>query len=196
MKTWIKRTLVGVAALVVVAVVAVFGLAMLGDRKLERRIEIAAVGVPLVADAASIERGDYLFRSRGCGDCHGTDGSGARRGRGRQEHAGPRPQPHRRSGQRGPRLQAGRLGARHPPRRQAGRPAGADHAERGLQPLHRRRPGGGRRLHPPAAAEGRAKARRSACRCRCGPSTAPACSRTRPRRSTIACRRRSRSPKA
>ena len=77
MKTWIKRTLVGVAALVVAAVVAVFGLAMLGDRKLERQVDVAVVAVPLVADAASVERGSYLFRSRGCGDCHGRDGSGA-----------------------------------------------------------------------------------------------------------------------
>jgi len=76
MKTWIKRTLLGVAALVVVAVVAVFALATLGDRKLERQVEVAVVAVPLAGDAASVERGGYLFRSRGCGDCHGRDGSG------------------------------------------------------------------------------------------------------------------------
>ena len=76
MKTWIKRTLIGVATLVVVAVVAVFGLATLGDRKLERQVDVAVVAVPLVGDAASVERGSYLYRSRGCGDCHGMDGSG------------------------------------------------------------------------------------------------------------------------
>ncbi len=76
MKTWIKRTLLGVAALVVVAVGAVFALATLGDRKLERQIDVAVDAVPLVSDAASIERGGYLFRSRGCGDCHSRDGSG------------------------------------------------------------------------------------------------------------------------
>ncbi|MCE9661450.1 MAG: cytochrome c [Burkholderiales bacterium] len=76
MKTWIKRTLVGVVSLIGVAVVAVFVLATLGDRKLARRVEVAVAGVPFAADAASIERGHYLFRSRGCGDCHGLDGSG------------------------------------------------------------------------------------------------------------------------
>ena len=76
MKTWIRRTLIGVAALVVVVVVAVAALVALGDRKLERRIDIAAAGVPLVADAASVERGGYLYRSRGCADCHGADGAG------------------------------------------------------------------------------------------------------------------------
>ncbi|MEO5880840.1 MAG: cytochrome c [Caldimonas sp.] len=76
MKVWIRRTLVGVTALVVVAVAGVFALATLGDRKLERRIDVAVAGVPLVGDAASVERGGYLFRSSGCGDCHGPDGTG------------------------------------------------------------------------------------------------------------------------
>jgi mono/diheme cytochrome c family protein len=76
MKTWIRRTLIGVAALVVVAAGAVFGLAALGDRKLERRVDVAVAAVPFVSDAASVERGGYLFRSRGCSDCHGLDGTG------------------------------------------------------------------------------------------------------------------------
>mgnify|MGYP003693692901 CR=1 FL=1 len=155
MKTWIKRTLLGVAALVVVAVGAVFALATLGDRKLERqsrrRRRRRAAGqrrgqhrarrlpVPL----ARLRRLPQPRRQR------------QGRGRGRQEHADPRPQPHHRAGRRDRRLQAGRLGALHPPRRQAERPAGAHHAERGIQPLHRCRPRGGRLLHPPAAAEGR-----------------------------------------
>ena len=51
-------------------------MATLGDRKLERRVDIALAAVPLVDDAASVERGGYLYRSRGCGDCHGLDGAG------------------------------------------------------------------------------------------------------------------------
>jgi len=76
MKTWIKRTLIGVASLVVVAAGAVFTLARLGDRKLERRVDVTVAAVPFASDAAAIERGNYLFRSRGCGDCHGADGTG------------------------------------------------------------------------------------------------------------------------
>ena len=155
MKTWIKRTLIGVAALVVVAVVAVFGLATLGDRKLERQVDVAVVAVPLVGDAASVERGGYLFRSRGCGDCHGMDGSGGVVVEDGESMLIRAPNLTGGPGSVDPRLQAGRLGARHPPRRQAERPAGTHHAERGIQPLHRCRPRGGRRLHPPAAAEGR-----------------------------------------
>ena len=77
MKTWIKRTLIGIAGLAVVAVGAAFTLATLGDRKLERKIDVAISAVPLATEAASIARGDYLYRSRGCGDCHGKDGAGA-----------------------------------------------------------------------------------------------------------------------
>jgi cytochrome c len=51
-------------------------MAMLGDRKLERKIDVARRRVALVGDAASVERGGYLYRSRGCGDCHGLDGAG------------------------------------------------------------------------------------------------------------------------
>lgn len=76
MKIGLKRTLVGVASFVVVAAAAVFGLAAMGDRKLARRIDVAVVAVPLAGDAASVERGNYLFRSRGCGECHGADGAG------------------------------------------------------------------------------------------------------------------------
>jgi mono/diheme cytochrome c family protein len=76
MKTWIRRTLIGVASTVVVAAAAVFALAAFGDRKLERHVEIAAVEVPFATDAASVERGGYLFRSRGCADCHGAEGTG------------------------------------------------------------------------------------------------------------------------
>jgi mono/diheme cytochrome c family protein len=76
MKTWIRRTLIGVAALVVVAICAVFTLATLGERKLQRRVDVAVAAVALANDAASVERGGYLYRSRGCGDCHGADGTG------------------------------------------------------------------------------------------------------------------------
>ena len=152
MKTWIKRTLIGTVALVGVAAVAVFAMAMLGDRKLERKIEVDVAAVPLVGDPASVERGGYLYRSRGCGDCHGLDGAGkvvVEDG----SDADPGPQHHRRPGRRHRGVQAGRLGALDPARHPAERPAAAGDAERGIQPLHRRRSRGGGRLRPPAAAE-------------------------------------------
>ena len=77
MKTWIRRTLIGVGSLVAIFGVAVFVAAALGERKLHRHIEVAVSGVTVPADAASIERGAYLFRSRGCGECHAPDGAGS-----------------------------------------------------------------------------------------------------------------------
>ncbi len=77
MKTWIKRTLIGVGSLVAIVGVAVVVAAVLGERKLHRHIKVAVSTVPLPTDAASIERGAYLFRSRGCGECHAPDGAGS-----------------------------------------------------------------------------------------------------------------------
>ena len=50
--------------------------AYLGDRKSMRRIDVAVAPVAIPADAASVERGRYLYATRGCTDCHGTDGAG------------------------------------------------------------------------------------------------------------------------
>ena len=75
-KTWLRRglfTLIGLAA----AAAATLGLAIASaDYKLQRRIElpVAAIGVP--TDAAALERGRYLYLSRGCVDCHGSQGGG------------------------------------------------------------------------------------------------------------------------
>ena len=50
--------------------------AQLGERKTHRRIDVAVTPVALRTDAASLERGRYLFMSRGCAECHGADGAG------------------------------------------------------------------------------------------------------------------------
>ena len=75
-KRWIKRVGVGIAGLVVVAGAALVIAAQLGERKMQRRIEVQVAAVAARTDAQSIERGRYLFQSRGCTDCHGTDGGG------------------------------------------------------------------------------------------------------------------------
>jgi mono/diheme cytochrome c family protein len=48
----------------------------LGERKMHRRIAVDPPAVAAATDAASIERGRYLFMSRGCADCHGANGVG------------------------------------------------------------------------------------------------------------------------
>jgi len=77
MKTLLRRTLIGVLSLLVLAAIAVATLVWVGERKRERRVELPPLKTPaLVDDAATRERGQYLFASRGCVDCHGADGAG------------------------------------------------------------------------------------------------------------------------
>jgi mono/diheme cytochrome c family protein len=44
---------------------------------MQRKVDVTVKGVPFRDDAASLERGRYLFASRGCVDCHGAKGGGA-----------------------------------------------------------------------------------------------------------------------
>jgi mono/diheme cytochrome c family protein len=75
-KTWVRAVLGGLGALAVLAVLVV-GLGLyLAQQKMQRRVEVPVPPVALRDDAASIERGKYLYASRGCVDCHGANGAG------------------------------------------------------------------------------------------------------------------------
>ena len=76
MKKWIKWT-VGTlgAAVVLVAGAGVVGY-QLADRKMARKVDVAVKPVAYSSEAQSLERGKYLFESRGCVDCHGANGAG------------------------------------------------------------------------------------------------------------------------
>jgi mono/diheme cytochrome c family protein len=76
MKRILKIAAIAVVALVVVGALAFAGAIWLGDRKLQRNVDIRVVPVPYVKDAAALKLGKYLFESRGCGECHGDDGRG------------------------------------------------------------------------------------------------------------------------
>ena len=76
MKTWIRRGIWTLGGIVVAAAAAAAVMVGLGERKLDRRIEVAVAPVALRSDAAAIARGRYLFMSRGCGECHGANGAG------------------------------------------------------------------------------------------------------------------------
>jgi mono/diheme cytochrome c family protein len=76
-KTLLRRTVIVVLSLLVLLAIGVAGLVWNGERKRERRVELPPLKSPaLVDDAAARERGAYLYASRGCADCHGTDGAG------------------------------------------------------------------------------------------------------------------------
>jgi mono/diheme cytochrome c family protein len=76
MNKWIRRSAVTLTVVFAAASAAFMTLAELGDRKLQRRIDVAVAPVAVKDDAASVARGRYLFASRGCGDCHGNAGQG------------------------------------------------------------------------------------------------------------------------
>jgi mono/diheme cytochrome c family protein len=59
------------------AAAATLGLALAhADYKLRRQIEVPVGTISVPTDPAALARGRYLYRSRGCVDCHGGDGGG------------------------------------------------------------------------------------------------------------------------
>ena len=76
MTRWIRRGLIAAAALAVVAAGTVLAGTQLAERRMNRLIDVQPRPVALRSDAAAIERGRYLYGSRGCADCHGADGAG------------------------------------------------------------------------------------------------------------------------
>jgi mono/diheme cytochrome c family protein len=76
MKRWIKWTGAAVAA----AAVMVAGAAVLGyqmaERKMMRKLDVPVKPVAYAGEAQALQRGKYLFESRGCVDCHGANGGG------------------------------------------------------------------------------------------------------------------------
>jgi mono/diheme cytochrome c family protein len=76
MAAWFKRIGLGLGLLLVLGVALLLFASMLGERKRQRVVDVAVPGVAWATDAPALERGRYLFRSRGCADCHGQDGGG------------------------------------------------------------------------------------------------------------------------
>jgi mono/diheme cytochrome c family protein len=77
-RKWLRR---GALTLVGLAVLAGAGLwlgTQLAERKMQRKIDVKVQPVALLelGNTAAIERGRYLYASRGCADCHGANGGG------------------------------------------------------------------------------------------------------------------------
>lgn len=75
-RRWWRALGLGLGALVLLAVATVAAGLFLAERRMARQVEVPAQPVAYRTDAASIERGRYLFASRGCVDCHGANGTG------------------------------------------------------------------------------------------------------------------------
>ncbi len=79
MKKPLRIVLISVAVLAALAATAVGGLLANSHTKLHRSIHAEPAPVALTAlagNAPAPERGQYLYQSRGCGECHGADGAG------------------------------------------------------------------------------------------------------------------------
>ncbi len=76
MNKWLRRSLIAVVTLVVIGAAGLALGAYLGDRKSQRQVDVTVSAVAVPSDAASLERGAYLFASRGCAECHGANGAG------------------------------------------------------------------------------------------------------------------------
>lgn len=76
-RRWLRRGILALVALAALAAAALFAGDQLARHKMQRKVDVAVQGVPFRDDAAALERGRYLFASRGCVDCHGAQGGGA-----------------------------------------------------------------------------------------------------------------------
>ena len=76
MGKWLKRAAWGLLGVAALAVVAVFLGLQLSERKMQRKVAVEPAAVQPRTDARSLERGKYLYASRGCVDCHGANGAG------------------------------------------------------------------------------------------------------------------------
>jgi mono/diheme cytochrome c family protein len=63
-------------ALALLAAAAFAGAVWLGERKMQRIVDIPVVPVAFRTDAAARTLGKYLFETRGCAQCHGAGGAG------------------------------------------------------------------------------------------------------------------------
>lgn len=72
----LRPLIITVAALGAVLAGAAAAALWSAEHKMHRRIEVPVAALAVPTDAAAIERGRYLFASRGCADCHGKAGAG------------------------------------------------------------------------------------------------------------------------
>ncbi len=76
MNKWVRRTSYFLIILVVLGVATTVVGKSMGERKMARNIALSVPPVAVWADAAHIERGRYLYSTRGCAECHGANGAG------------------------------------------------------------------------------------------------------------------------
>ena len=76
MKKWLTRALIVVLVLVSGGAAAIAYALHRAQERMDRRVDIPVYSLDIPAGAEAVERGRYLFSTRGCVDCHGADGAG------------------------------------------------------------------------------------------------------------------------
>ncbi len=76
MKPWIRRTLIGATAVLALGAAGAGYAVYRGHAKMDREVPLATRSYSMRSDSAAVERGRYLYQSRGCTDCHGDDAGG------------------------------------------------------------------------------------------------------------------------
>lgn len=76
MNRWVKAGAATLAVLALLAAGGVYGGLQLAERKMQRKVDVPVAAIALPSDSAALDRGKYLFLSRGCVDCHGANGAG------------------------------------------------------------------------------------------------------------------------
>jgi mono/diheme cytochrome c family protein len=76
MKKPVKIVVASLAVLVVVVAVAAGVVSRLADRKLHRIVQLPPFQVTFASADGQLEHGEYLFKTRGCMECHGAGGTG------------------------------------------------------------------------------------------------------------------------
>lgn len=76
MRKWVKRAGIALGVLVLLAAAAAVVGVQLADQRMQRVVDVRVQAVAYRTDAQAVERGRYLYQSRGCVDCHGANGAG------------------------------------------------------------------------------------------------------------------------
>jgi mono/diheme cytochrome c family protein len=72
------KILAGLAVVVMLVAAGTAGFAQFGsDMKMHRTVPVEVTPIALPTDQGALDRGAYLYKSRGCAVCHGANGAGA-----------------------------------------------------------------------------------------------------------------------
>lgn len=76
MRKWVKNTVLTMGALLGAGALLLAAADLLADSKAQRKVVVTVADLSLDTSTATLEKGRYLFDSRGCAHCHGANGTG------------------------------------------------------------------------------------------------------------------------